>query len=80
MEIEARHVRRRQLSQYLDKDLLQRERRNNEPTLSSLLAAKKRLSTEMNRSGSNAKKARTSSGETVSVIQKKVCNSLSVWS
>lgn len=64
MDIEARHVRRRQLSQYLDKDLLNRERKNNEPTLTSLLAAKKRLSSELN-SSSVSKKSRLS--ESVSV-------------
>lgn len=47
MEIEARHVRRRQLGQYLDKELLNRERKNNEPTLSSLLTSNKRLSNEL---------------------------------
>lgn len=48
MEIEARHVRRKQLNQYLDKELLNRERKNTEPSLVSLLAAKKRLSSELN--------------------------------
>lgn len=61
MEIEARHVRRRQLSQYLDKELLNRERRNNEPTLSSLLAAKKRLSTQISQDQPPQKRARTGS-------------------
>lgn len=58
MEIEARHVRRKQLSQYLDKELLNRERKNNEPSLITLLAAKKRLSCEL--STPSAKKGRVS--------------------
>lgn len=58
MEIEARHVRRKQLNQYLDKELLNRERKNTEPSLHSLLAAKKRLSNEL--ANSMGKKSRTS--------------------
>lgn len=50
MEIEARHVRRKQLCQYLDKDLLNRERKNTEPTLTELRAKKKRLSSELQNS------------------------------
>lgn len=64
MEIEARHVRRKQLSQYLDKELLNRERKNNEPSLLTLLAAKKRLSSELNTSAT--KKGRVS--ESVSIF------------
>lgn len=59
MEIEARHVRRKQLNQYLDKELLNRERKNNEPSLGTLMAAKKRLSSELN-SVPIAKKSRMS--------------------
>jgi len=58
MEIEARHVRRKQLCQYLDKDLLNRERKNTEPSLMTLLAAKKRLSSELQNSA--LKKGRVS--------------------
>lgn len=49
MQIEARHVRRKQLSQYLDKELLNRERKNSEvaSTPSPITAAKKRISTEL---------------------------------
>lgn len=49
MQIEARHVRRKQLSQYLDKELLNRERKNSEvvTTPSPITAAKKRISTEL---------------------------------
>lgn len=35
MEIEARHVRRKQLSQYLDKELLNRERKSAEAQCNS---------------------------------------------
>lgn len=49
MQIEARHVRRKQLTQYLDKELLNRERKNSEVanTPSPITAAKKRISTEL---------------------------------
>lgn len=51
MEIEARHVRRKQLSQYLDKDLLNRERKVAEAAAaaapSHISANKKRVSTEI---------------------------------
>lgn len=67
MEIEARHVRRKQLCQYLDKDLLNRERKNTEPSLVTLLAAKKRLSSELQ--NASLKKGRVS--ESVSKIAKK---------
>lgn len=41
MKIEARHVRRKQLSQYLDPNLLKRERKNSDSglTISSIAAA-----------------------------------------
>ncbi|KAG4070505.1 hypothetical protein HA402_005737 [Bradysia odoriphaga] len=58
MEIEARHVRRKQLCQYLDKDLLNRERKNTEPSLMTLMAAKKRLSSELQ--NASLKKGRVS--------------------
>lgn len=66
MEIEARHVRRKQLSQYLDKELLNRERKNTEPSLETLLAAKKRLSSELNIS-QPTKKRRHSESVSVSL-------------
>lgn len=66
MEIEARHVRRKQLCQYLDKDLLNRERKNTEPSLVTLMAAKKRLSSELQ--NSTLKKGRIS--ESVSKIER----------
>ncbi|CAO1396452.1 unnamed protein product [Diamesa hyperborea] len=51
MKIEARHVRRKQLVQYIDKNLLQRERKVsdslNNTTASVTQLAKKRLSQEM---------------------------------
>lgn len=49
MEIEVRHVKRKQLNQYLDKDILNLERKNAEApvTPSPITAAKKRLSTEL---------------------------------
>lgn len=62
MDIDARHVQRRQLVEYLDRDLLHRERRNTEQTLSSLQASKKRLSNEIH-FGSSAKKMRKSSSD-----------------
>lgn len=64
MEIEARHVRRKQLNQYLEKEFVNRERKNTQPPLVSLLTAKKRLSTEL--SSSTVKKSRIS--ECVSLI------------
>lgn len=66
MEIEARHVRRKQLSQYLDKELLNRERKNTEPTLTSLLEAKKRLSSEMERLDQPASKRKRTGSDSVS--------------
>ncbi|KAJ6645725.1 Poly(A) polymerase gamma [Pseudolycoriella hygida] len=60
MEIEARHVRRKQLCQYLDNDLLIREKKNAEPSLGELQTANKRLSSEVQKTGTKAKKARTS--------------------
>lgn len=59
MEIEARHVRRKQLSQYLDKELLNRERKSLESmaTPSPVTASKKqRLSTEPTQSQNNTSK------------------------
>lgn len=59
MKIEARHVRRKQLSQYLDSDFLKSERSLTENSISSLYAStnpiRKRLSTD---SVQNAKKMR----------------------
>lgn len=48
MEIETRHVRRKQLSQYLDKELLNRERKSMESEMGAAqsLATKKRISIE----------------------------------
>lgn len=49
MEIEARHVRRKQLSQYLDKELLNRERKSMESASAAQTLAtsmRKRLSTD----------------------------------
>lgn len=50
MEIEARHVRRKQLSQYLDKELLNRERKSMESATvaaqSLASSMKKRISTD----------------------------------
>ncbi|XP_037914703.1 poly(A) polymerase type 3 isoform X2 [Hermetia illucens] len=50
MQIEARHVKRKQLNQYLDPELLKRERRSTEHHNSfsnSMMASKKRLSSEL---------------------------------
>ena len=46
MEIEARHVRRRELGQYLDKDILDRERKNTKPSSMPLMTGKRRLSSD----------------------------------
>ncbi|KAL9921000.1 poly(A) polymerase hiiragi isoform 2-T3 [Glossina fuscipes fuscipes] len=51
MSIEARHVKRKQLSQYLDGDFLKRERKsmeNHNNFNNAILANRKRLSSEMN--------------------------------
>ena len=44
MQIETRHVRRKELSQYLDKEFLNRQHENTAPFLMPLIAGKKRLS------------------------------------
>lgn len=59
MKIEARHVRRKQLAQYIDINHLKRERKvseslNNSTSVTQL--AKKRLSAEMGALSSNAAK------------------------
>lgn len=70
MSIEARHVKRKQLSQYLDADFLKRERKSmdsHNTFNNAIMANRKRLSTEIlqkdNSNGSsaaNAKRARVS--------------------
>ena len=77
MEIEARHVRRKQLSQYLDKELLNRERKNSESTTqpTPITAAKKRISTE-SISNTSSKKAKIS--ESVSVTRYKIYKKMRV--
>lgn len=67
MKIEARHVRRKQLSQYLEKELLNKERKNTEPTLNTLLEAKKRLSSEIHQQHQNNIK-KTRHNESVGLI------------
>lgn len=54
MQIEARHVKRKQLNQYLDKDFLSRDRKIAEAsnTPCPITAAKKRISSELARSRS----------------------------
>lgn len=50
MSIEARHVKRKQLSQYLDADFLKRERKSMDSHNSfnnAIIANRKRLSSEM---------------------------------
>jgi poly(A) polymerase len=60
MKIEARHVRRKQLSQYIDGSFLKRERKVSETlnnSASSIMLAKKRLSAETsNLNNSNSKR------------------------
>lgn len=56
MSIEARHVKRKQLSQYLDADFLKKERKSMESHNNfnnQIMANRKRLSTEMQKDGSN---------------------------
>lgn len=61
MKIEARHVRRKQLTHYLDSDFLRNERNLTENTLNNLYSnlsspsQKKRLSTENVQSTTNKK-------------------------
>lgn len=71
MKIEARHVRRKQLSQYIDINLLKRERKvseslNNSASVTQL--AKKRLSAEMGQLNNSSK--RNKLNESVSYILK----------
>lgn len=47
MEIEARHLRRKQLGQYLDKETLNRERKIYEASSTSLSSSRKRISIEL---------------------------------
>jgi poly(A) polymerase len=59
MKIEARHVRRKQLSQYIDGNYVKRERKMSETlnnSSSSITLAKKRLSAEANLNSSNPKR------------------------
>ncbi|XP_065366624.1 poly(A) polymerase type 3 [Calliphora vicina] len=70
MSIEARHVKRKQLSQYLDADFLKRERKSMDShnTFSNaIIANRKRLSTEMQQkessNGSTVKRSRVSESQ-----------------
>ena len=74
MTIEARHVKRKQLNQYLDSDLLKRERRSMESLnnfSNSVLANKKRLSTELAQQQqlSSTKRSRTSESVSFTILQ-----------
>ena len=67
MSIEARHVKRKQLSQYLDGDFLKRERKSMDSHNSfnnAIIANRKRLSNEMqqkdNSNGTTSKRSRLS--------------------
>ncbi|XP_039953960.1 poly(A) polymerase type 3-like [Bactrocera tryoni] len=69
MHIEARHVKRKSLSQYLDTDFLKRERKSMEQHNNfnnAILANRKRLSTELStqKEGGSAKKPRLSESQT----------------
>jgi hypothetical protein len=69
MKIEARHVRRKQLSQYIDINHLKRERKVSESLNNSSSAtqlAKKRLSAEMGQLNSSSK--RNKLNESVSLV------------
>lgn len=58
MEIEARHVRRKQLSQYLDKDLLNRERKSVELATTQSFTSKIRQRVSSDSAQSAAKRCR----------------------
>lgn len=61
MKIEARHVRRKQLSQYIDVNYVKRERKMSETlnnSTSSIQLAKKRLSAETSLNNSNLKRSK----------------------
>jgi hypothetical protein len=62
MKIEARHVRRKQLSQYIDGNYIKRERKMSETlnisTSSITQLAKKRLSAETSLNSNNAKRSK----------------------
>lgn len=58
MSIEARHVKRKQLSLYLDTDFLKRERKsmeNHNNFSKTVMASRKRLSSEMNTTAASVK-------------------------
>lgn len=57
MKIEARHVRRKQLVQYLDAEFLRQERNQSETTINNMYAIKKRQSIDgLNTSGQRTTK------------------------
>jgi hypothetical protein len=75
MKIEARHVRRKQLSQYIDINHLKRERKvseslNNSSSVTQL--AKKRLSAEMGQLNNSSKRSKLN--ESVSLAYNKTCD------
>lgn len=57
MEIAARHIKRKQLGQYLDKDVLHRERKSTVSTsvIPTLADKKRRLTSELQSESSNKK-------------------------
>lgn len=72
MKIEARHVRRKQLSQYIDINHLKRERKVSESlnnSTSTTQLVKKRLSAELNNSSKRSKL-----NESVSLAKIKPCD------
>ena len=79
MTIEARPVKRKQLNQYLEGDLLKRERRsmkNHNNFNNAILANKKRLSSELDKQQSQQQqllRKRSRASESVSDLKKMQC-------
>lgn len=70
MEIEVRHVRRKQLATYLDKEILNRERKSMDASSPAVTNTKKRVSTETSQSQQQQQQEtpkRTRTSESVSV-------------
>lgn len=60
MKIEARHVRRKQLVQYLDPEFLRQERNRSETAINIMYAIKKRQSVDSLNTGLRTKRGRVS--------------------
>lgn len=66
MKIEARHVRRKQLVQYLDAEFLRTERNQSETTINNMYAIKKRQSIDGLNTSSGPRTKRGRLSESVS--------------